>query len=330
MDKIRAELEFGIGAVREASLLAQQVQKEMITPALTKGDRSPVTVADFTIQAVVACLLGRNFPNDALVGEEDASALREADGRETRLKVAEFAGRVLAYASPETVCEWIDHGNGVPGPRFWTLDPVDGTKGFLRGEQYAIALALIEEGEVTAGVMGCPNLTDATSPEVGGPGSLLAAARGEGAWTAPLSGGPGDWRRLSVSEVSDPAQTRMLRSVEKGHTNVGEIGDFIEHLGVKAEPVCLDSQAKYAVLASGAGDLILRLISKKAPDYKECVWDQAAGALIAEEAGGRVTDLTGKKLDFTTGKRLTNNTGVCASNGHLHEAALAALNAVGY
>ena len=52
----------------------------------------------------------------------------------------------------------IDHGNGEPADLFWTLDPIDGTKGFLRGDQYAVALALIKEGKPVLGVLGCPNL----------------------------------------------------------------------------------------------------------------------------------------------------------------------------
>ena len=90
----------------------------------------------------------------------------------------------------------------------------------------------------------------------------------------------------------------------------------------------MDSQAKYGVLAAGGGELIFRLLSPKAPDYKEKIWDHAAGALVLEEAGGKITDLSGKPLDFTQGRRLENNTGVFASNGWLHEAGLEAIAAV--
>jgi 3'(2'), 5'-bisphosphate nucleotidase len=97
---------------------------------------------------------------------------------------------------------------------------------------------------------------------------------------------------------------------------------------VQAAPVGLDSQAKYAVLAGGHGDVLLRLLSPKKPDYREYIWDQAAGSLIVEEAGGRVTDLEGRPLDFSHGKRLEGNRGVCATNGALHEALLSALAAM--
>ena len=154
------------------------------------------------------------------------------------------------------------------------------------------------------------------------------AIKGEGCWWQSLSG-PGDWQPLHVSERTDPAEARVLRSVEKAHTNTDEIGRLMEHLHVTAEPVPLDSQAKYAVLAAGAGDVLLRLISPKAPNYKEKIWDQAAGSLVITEAGGWITDLDGKSLDFSHGRQLETNRGILATNGPLHEPLLAGLRAIG-
>ena len=74
---------------------------------------------------------------------------------------------------------------------------------------------------------------------------------------------------------------------------------------------------------------LLRLLSSRQPDYRECIWDQAAGAIVVEEAGGRITDLRGRPLDFGQGRTLAANRGVCASNGRLHDAALEALAAIG-
>ncbi len=318
---------FACDAVRRATQLARGIQREMVTPALTKGDRSPVTVADFAVQAVVAKLLGDALPDAVLVGEEDASELRTSEHAEAREQVSQFVQTAIPEASPETVCDWIDRGAAEPTSRFWTLDPIDGTKGFLRGEHYAVALALVVEGRVELGVLGCPHLTDGWKNEIGGPGSVILAARGQGTWTAGVAGG--DWTRLSVSEVSSPAEARLLRSFEAGHTNTGQIGQLVEKLGSKADPVLMDSQAKYSVLASGSGDLLLRLLSAKQPDYREMIWDQAAGSLVVEEAGGRVSDLDGRSLDFSHGRTLATNRGVLASNGHLHEATLAALKSIG-
>jgi 3'(2'), 5'-bisphosphate nucleotidase len=318
------EIQFAISAVRQAALLVRQVQAELVSPALTKDDRSPVTVADFASQALVGRLLAEAFPDDPLVAEEDSSALRG----ETLEAVTGFVRGFAPEADPEKVAAWIDHGRVDTANRFWTLDPIDGTKGFLRRDQYAVALALVVAGQVQVGVLGCPNLTAGWRPDFNGPGSLAIAARDQGAWTIALDS-PGSFERLQVSDRLNPAEARLLRSFEAGHTNVDQIDQFAEALGVAAEPVRMDSQAKYAVLAAGQGELLLRLLSPFQPEYKEKIWDQAAGALVLEEAGGRITDLQGAALDFTTGRALIHNRGILASNGRLHPAALQALRAVG-
>ncbi len=337
-----SESAFAIDAVRLASRTTRAVQASTTPGTLEKGDKSPVTVADFASQAIVARALAEAFPQDVLVGEEDAAALR-ADAA-TLDQVTRFVAEAIASPavgaashgrpgppaasiSPQQVCDWIDRGNGSPGDRFWTLDPIDGTKGYLRREQYAIALALVVNGRVEVAALACPSL---------GPGGTLtaetgivaAAVRGQGAFWTPLDDPQGTRMPLRVSNVRDIRDARFLRSVESGHTNLDQIGELAASLGVRANSVGLDSQAKYAVLAGGHAEVLLRLLSPKRPDYRECIWDQAAGSLIVEEAGGRVTDLDGRALDFGRGKHLEANRGVCATNGALHEAILSALAAM--
>lgn len=324
MFTLTPEVRFALDAARQASLLVREIQAEMVTPALTKSDRSPVTVADFASQALVASLLAEAFPNDPLVGEEGAEALRTPQEADTLAQISAFVARKHPDVTPERICDWIDRGAASAAQRFWTLDPIDGTKGFLRGDQYAIAFALIVDGQVQIGILGCPNLRDGYRPDKDGPGSLLVAVRGEGTWLTPLDG-PETFTQLHVSQHANPAEARLLRSFESGHTNVSQIDVFAERLGITAEPVRMDSQAKYAVLAAGGGEIYLRLLSPKMPDYREKIWDQAAGSLVIEEAGGTVTDLHGKRLDFSQGRTLANNRGICATNTILHSAALQAL-----
>jgi len=322
------ELEFAINAVRQASLLVKQVQAEMVSSALTKDDRSPVTVADFAAQALVGHLLNDAFPGDAMIGEEDSTVLQTPEERTTLERITYFVGQYASGATPESVCQWIDRGSAQSADRYWTLDPIDGTKGFLRGDQYAVALALVVAGDVKVGVLGCPNLTDGYKPEIGGSGSLVVAVRGEGTWETAIEGQTA-FKQVRVSPLTDPAGARLLRSFESGHTNVSQIDVFADNLGVEAEPVRMDSQAKYAVLAAGHGELYLRLLSPSRPDYREKIWDQAAGSIVIEEAGGKVTDLDGKPLDFTQGRTLAKNRGVFGSNSVLHEAGLEALKEIG-
>jgi 3'(2'), 5'-bisphosphate nucleotidase len=121
----------------------------------------------------------------------------------------------------------------------------------------------------------------------------------------------------------------MLRSFESSHTDPVKIENLEGELGLEVEAVKMDSQAKYGLLAAGHGEFIFRLLSPSQPGYEEKIWDQAAGSILVEEAGGRVTDLKGARLDFSRGRTLINNLGVLASNGSLHNTALEAIKAVG-
>lgn len=326
-DPYRSEAEFALLAVRTAASLCRRIQEEMVSPAMEKSDRSPVTVADFVSQAIVARMLQEAFPDDPLVAEEDSKALRVPAQTQTLSAVTSYVSSLRSEANQGLVCDWIDHGSGEPDARFWVLDPIDGTKGFLRGDQYVVALALIEEGQVVLGAMGCPNLNMNLRSEVGGVGSVVIAVRGQGAWVTGMDGGRPI--KIQVSGQPDPKQARLLRSFAAEHTNVSKIDQLIAALGSRHPPVLMDSAAKYAVLAVGDGDLLFRLISLQKPDYVEKIWDQAAGSIIVEEAGGRVSDLAGRNLDFSRGRQLTDNLGVLASNGWLHEVALEALRVVG-
>jgi 3'(2'), 5'-bisphosphate nucleotidase len=323
-----AELRFALKATRQAALLIKDIQSELVSDSLTKEDRSPVTVADYAAQVLVAHLLRSTFPQAILVSEEDAAALRTDENRPTLDTITRFVQTRIQKLNRTDVLELIDYGHAESADAFWTLDPIDGTKGFLRGDQYAVALAYINAGRVEIGVLACPHLTEASTPEIGGPGSLVVAQRGQGAWTTPLDGAF-EFKPLKVSQIADPARARFLRSFESRHTNVSQLDLIGQQMNNTAEPARIDSQAKYAILASGSGDIIFRLISDKLPDYKEKIWDQAAGALICEEAGGTVTDLDGQPLDFTQGRTLKHNRGVLASNGLLHPATLDAIKTVG-
>jgi len=326
LDLNTPEIRFMNRVLREAAYLARAIQDEAAALNLTKDDRSPVTVADFTIQAVAARRLSDAFPGDVLVGEERATRLREAEQAEMLDRITAYAARILPEASRSAVCDWIDLGAGEPGDRFWTLDPVDGTKGYRRGGYYATALALVENGRVTCGGLACPVMAEDCDATALGGGVLALATRDGGAWHTPLARENVPFAPLAVSSCTEPARARLMRSFESGHTNVEELEAVAAHLGIPPDQcVRMDSQAKYLCMAAGKAELLFRLLSPAQPDYRECIWDQAAGSLIIEAAGGKVTDLRGLPLDFSSGRKLTNNTGVFASNGTLHDAGLAAL-----
>ncbi len=324
-----SEARFAAETVRDAGLLARKIQRTMVSSALTKHDKSPVTVADFAAQALVALQFAERFPDAMLVAEEQADVLRSADGRGTLAQTIVFLRDEIPGVTAERVLELVDRGAGDPPATFWTLDPIDGTKGFLRNDQYAVALALIKDGQVILGALGCPELEAAKRPARGGIGSILVAMRGQGTWSLPMGEATVRVPQLQVSSIDEPAKARVLRSFEKAHTDADAIDTLASTMGITTPPVAMDSQAKYSLLAAGAAEVLLRLMSPKAPDYREKIWDQAAGSIIVEEAGGRVTDLDGKPLDFSHGRTLAENRGVVATNGKLHEAVLEGLRAIG-
>lgn len=312
------QLAFTFEAVREASLLARQVQAEMISAALSKTDLSPVTVADFAVQALVASRLEQAFPRDPLVAEEDPTFLRTKEGLEVLTEVTDLVKRFIPDATPAKICEWVERGTSEPSSRFWTLDPIDGTKGFLRGGQYAVALALIENGEIQVAALGCPEL----SLQSGEKGIVVFGAKNQGAWSAGLDRRSKTGRALHVSNCTDPKNARLIRSFEGRHTDIKLVDQVGETLGTQSPPIAMDSQAKYLVLAAGQAELLVRSPAEAFRGYQEKIWDHAAGALLVEEAGGQITDLDGKPLDFSRGRTLSANNGILASNRHLHEPAI--------
>ena len=324
----RHEFDVAVRAVREGARLARGIRQRMSGPAFLKADRSPVTVADFAVQALVAHRLRQAFPDDPVVAEEDSAPLRTAEGRAILQSVVNalqsVAPELASATDPPPVFDAIDRGAGTPGERFWTLDPIDGTQGFVRGDQYVVALALIVRGRVALGILGCPGM--ALTVEGTGadrPGAVLAAVRGRGAYRSSLTADA--WVPVRVSSCADPRKARVLRSVEGEHIDLDTFNRVMFAMNVEASPILMDSQAKHAVIAAGLADLMIRTPATRA--FRDKIWDQAAGSIVVEEAGGRVSDLRGRDLDFGTGRSLSRNEGVVVSNGHLHEAVLAAIRA---
>ena len=316
------ELDLAVQAVRQAAGLCCAVQSQIAPDVLEKKDRSPVTVADFGSQALVCRALAEALPKDPVIAEEDAAALRSPDQQPLLDQVVGHVREATGQVTADQVCGWIDHGGASEYcDRYWTLDPIDGTKGFLRKEQYAVALGLVIDGQVTVAALAAPNLT--VSADDNGPiGAIFTAVRGSGACVQPLDD-DGSALPIHVSDTSDSAAARFCESVEAAHSAHGHAAAIAEQLRITAPPVRLDSQAKYAIVARGQADIYMRLPTRA--DYVEKIWDHAAGSLIVTEAGGCVTDMTGKALEFTHGSKLHANRGFIVTNSKLHDAVLNAL-----
>ncbi|KAK6458306.1 bisphosphate nucleosidase [Scheffersomyces xylosifermentans] len=351
------ELEIASLAVKRASVLTKKLSDSIATTQKsgthTKDDKSPVTVGDYAAQAIVNHAIQLNFPGDEIVGEEDSDTLRENTDeakilsakileiiKEAEEETSSYSDKVGSLTNLNDIFDSIDLGTSQGGSegRIWALDPIDGTKGFLRGDQFAVCLALIENGKVVLGVIGCPNLPEiilSNEDQTGVIGGLYSAVKGVGAFYTPLFDSDefiplADQERIKMSTNTSPASIKVVEGVEKGHSSHSTQSKIKDILGlnrdtVHRQTINLDSQVKYCVLAKGQADIYLRL--PVSDTYREKIWDHAAGNVLVYEAGGKVGDITGTPLDFGKGRYLQSK-GVIAGNNEIFDTVIKAVKEV--
>ncbi|TCP56122.1 histidinol-phosphatase [Tamaricihabitans halophyticus] len=222
-----------------------------------KPDRTPVTDADMAVEDKVRALLAEHRPGDAIAGEERGGAI----------------------------------GSG----RTWVLDPIDGTKNFLRGVPvWATLIALVEDGAAVAGVISAPAL-----------GRRWSAATGEGAWVRDFDG----TRRIEVSGIGSLADASLST------TNLATWTEYQSREGyLRLVDACWENRAygdfwQHCLVAEGAVDLAAEPVVNS--------WDVAPVQVLVTEAGGRFSDLAGVAT-IEGGSALS-------SNGRLHDTALETL-----
>ncbi|KAK0601931.1 hypothetical protein LWI29_028878 [Acer saccharum] len=372
-DNYTTELDVAVRVVHLACSLCQRVQEKLVVSTngahvKSKNDDSPVTVADWSVQATVSLVLSETFKgeNVSIVAEEDVQTLSKADSEGLLAAVVNTVNECLAEApkyglqSPNRplatsqILEAISRCNSSGGPsgRHWVLDPVDGTLGFVRGDQYAVALALIEDGKVVIGVLGCPNYPlkkellsyphkhnqvtsnpSLSNAETWDKGCVLYARRGSGvAWMQPLVHGeenlqwPNSASQILVSPIVDPALATVCEPVERANSNHSFTAGLAHTMGLRNQPMRVHSMVKYAAIARGDAEIFMKFARC---GYKEKIWDHAAAVVIVEEAGGVVTDAGGRPLDFSRGVYLEGlDRGIIACSGAiLHEKIIEAVYA---
>ncbi|KAL0712745.1 hypothetical protein Bca4012_019723 [Brassica carinata] len=335
--KYHKELEAAIDAVDRACRLCVDVKRSLFSSKdkiLEKNDQTPVTIADFGVQALVSLELSKLFPSIPLVAEEDSLFLRENN------LVSSVVSEVIAKASvgdghlsDADVLEAIDRGGkdaytfcNKPAT-YWILDPIDGTRGFLKGDDalYVVGLALVVDNEIVLGVMGCPNWPGDSSDR--STGTIMLSHIGCGTWTKSLQVS-GDWTRRFVDECglvnkarfciqeSQPWESLPLSSLFDTKIDSGDLhGNEIRLL-----PTCCGSLCKYLMVASGRASVFL-LRARTERTIKS--WDHAVGIICVHEAGGKVTDWGGVDInleeDQSERRIIFPAGGVVVSNGSLHD-----------
>ncbi len=287
-----------------------------------KPDGSPVTAGDVAAQAAAALSLRQDLGLAGVVGEESPTSLEGDQADELRALAAAGVREALgldAGSDPLEALAWKAPADAAGG--FWTLDPIDGTKGYRSSRHYAVCLAHIDARGVSHGVLGLPTLVPTHRlDEIGSPpGALVAAVRGRGAWECDARTHEAT-RRLVRGALA--GSITLLNSVEPGG-RTARAAAVVESLGRPWQTVAVDSQLKYALIALGVGDCIVR-VPGSVP-RAEHSWDHAAGVLISGEAGATVSDANGAPLDFTVGQDLTANEGIIVCDPSLHASLVGAI-----
>ncbi|KAI5590675.1 hypothetical protein BDE02_04G026500 [Populus trichocarpa] len=355
--KYHRELEAAVDVVERACRICVDVKKSLYSSEgriVEKNDNTPVTVADFGVQALVSLELSKVFPSIPLVAEEDSDFVRSNNLVDSVVSVV--TDKASSNDKPLTnadVLEAIDRGGknaivyGTRPATYWVLDPIDGTKGFLKGSEalYVVGLALVVEGDIVLGVMGCPNWKEASSYnstiDVQGSesvpsrsGILMVAHVGCGTWARQLSDlmgvsakVPNGWTRCFVDGCHLVPKARFCISDSQTWESVPlsaffsatSDADGVSDKEILLLPTCCGSLCKYLMVASGRASVFI-LRARAQTTIK--AWDHAVGIICVHEAGGKVTDWKGSDIDLAADqverRILFPSMGVLVTNGTIH------------
>lgn len=246
-----------LDAVAEVARLTGQVALTHYRTGVdveTKGDGSPVTIADRAAEEAARAWISKRFPNDAILGEEFGAVGDESAQR-------------------------------------WLIDPIDGTKTFVRGVPLWGTLIAVARGEdVLAGAIYCPAVEE-----------LVVAAVGEGCWWN------GSRARVSACSVVEQATLLVTDGLFRSHRHRGDKWDA---LAAKAAVVRTWGDCYgYVLVASGRAEMMV--------DNLMSPWDAAALVPVIREAGGEYSDWTGRVTPFGDGAMATNAALASTLRAHL-------------
>lgn len=251
------ELVRALELARIAGTEVVRLRRGELTVEMKPGDE-PVTVADRRASELIVEGLLASFPDDALISEE----------------------------LPAT-------GDQLAAPRVWLVDPIDGTKDFIRGgDGFAVMIGLCVAGVPTFGVVHQPTIDRTFFVTPDGGAHMLRA---------------GELSPLAVSTVATAAEARLVASASHRTADIDRVKT---ELGIADEINVGSVGVKLCLIAAGIRDLYVN------PSAKTKAWDTCAPEAILAAAGGRLSDLFGRPIEYT--KELAHRRGLVASNGHVH------------
>ena len=264
--ELAREVEVAQRLAKEAGALVMQYHGGKLTVE-NKAGNEPVTIADRQASDLIVGGLVDAFPDDVIISEENADDLR----------------RLTAN-------------------RVWYIDPIDGTKDFIRGEDgFCLMVGLCIGGRPRVGVIVQPLHK-----------RVFSAAPGAGAWIE----APGEpARQVRVSDIGELTAARLVASKSHRDTTIDQVKSA---LGISNELNIGSIGLKLGVIAVGERDLYVN------PSPRCSAWDTAGPEALLHEAGGRLSDIRGRPLRYDV-QEIAHKSGLIASNGKVHDAAIARL-----
>ena len=295
MSKLKKEKDLAIQIIKKASEITEWFRKSD-SKSYTKKDQTPVTLADYASQIFINSSISEKFPEDLVVAEEDIINLKDSDDITLIEKCYNYLG-----IDREVIAEPISRSYSEEPMRMWTVDPVDGTRGFQKNLWYSIGIGLIINKMTEFCVICVPNYDDLGN-------AIYIAQKGKG---AQVSHGNTDFKPIHVSKTKKLHEATMCQSL---HYNEKWVENLAKNAGV-SKILPMDSMVKFCKIADGTADFYVKPLDPK----RSFSWDFVPGDLLVREAGGKVSNLTNESLRFE-GKSLVNTAeGLIASNGILHD-----------
>jgi len=295
------ELSLAVNLVKESSKITEWFRTNNLSSFIKKDD-SPVTLADFASQIFIISNIKKHFPEDQIIAEEESSVFIDSDAE----NILKKCFNSLHITFEENIKETLNY-RGSNSKRQWTVDPIDGTKGFQKGLAYAIGMGFMVQAEPTICAIGLPNYKNTSL-------TIFSAEKNQG---AKVSYGDQNFTEISVSNKKEIKRFRICHSL---HYNKPWVLDFARSLGI-TNFIPLDSMAKLCMVADGSSEIYIKPMNMQ----RSFTWDFLPGELLVKEAGGRITDIRGNPIQYVNDKCKITAPGLIASNGIRHEELLNAL-----
>ena len=295
------ELSLAIDLVNKASIITEWFRTKHFS-SFTKKDDSPVTLADFASQIFIISEIRKHFPEDQIIAEEESGVFLNSNAEEIikncynsiKFNITENLKETLNYRGPRSI-------------RQWTVDPIDGTKGFQKNLAYAIGIGLMIQSEPMICAIGVPNYKNTSL-------TIFSAEKNHG---AKVSYGDQNFTRIKVSDIKALKTVRMCYSL---HYNKPWVLDFAKSLNI-TNFIPMDSMAKLCMVAEGSAEIYVKPMNIE----RSLTWDFLPGELLVKEAGGMITDIKGNPIKYINEKCKVTAPGLIASNGTRHIDLLTAL-----